>query len=111
MKDFHFFAAMPEDRKSKARTKAAPAWTRATVRELAAAGKHADCVAVYTDRSLWFVSHGEVMREAVAGVYSQDNSPVCSTSVGAGWLRSRCVRIDEPTARKLHPALFEYLDR
>lgn len=33
-----------------------------------------------------------------------------ATSVFEEWLRARTVRIDESTARLLHPALFEYLD-
>ena len=112
MQDFHFFAAMPSERKSKSASKAYPfqPWTRKTIKVMADNGQYVDCVAVYTDRNLSFVQNGMVMREAIAGVYERENSPVCSTSVSSEYLRKRAVRIDETTARKLHPALFDYLE-
>ncbi len=112
MNGFAFYAAMPSDRGSKSASKRYPfqPWTRATLKAMAARGDKADVVAVYSDRALSFVSRGEVMREAVAGIFEQLDSPCFSTAVSAEWLRTRTVRIDESTARRLHPALFEYLD-
>lgn len=112
MNGYHFFACMPEGRRSKAPTRAFPdRWNRATIRKLAEAGKFADCVAVYTDGGHSFVRNGDVMREAVAGLLSEENSPCCSTAVGRKWLAARCVRVPEAIARKLHPELFRYLEQ
>lgn len=112
MKGIRFFAALPEERGSKSASKQYPMqpWTVKTLRGIADAGKYADCVAVYTDRSQWCMHGGSVQCEAVAGVYSHENSACTTTSVGLEWLRKRCVRVPEDLARKLHPALFNYLD-
>ncbi len=48
--------------------------------------------------------------EAVAGLLSGANSPVCSASVSVPYLRARCKRIPEWLAREVHPNLFEYLE-
>ncbi len=113
MKDFHFFACMPDGRNSKSASKQFPMqpWTRATLRSYAAAGRYVDCVAVYTDRNLSYVLNGEVQREAITGVYAHENSACCSSSVSHSYLDKRCVRVDEKLARRLHPALFQYLDQ
>lgn len=111
MKGIHFFAEMPEGRKSKSASKAHPfqPWTRATLRRYAAEGKHVNVCAVIQDTQRLGEMIGyqrEVHFDAIASVFDHPNSAVCSTGTTAGYLRARAVRIDEDLARKLHPALF-----
>lgn len=49
--------------------------------------------------------------EGLGSVYSEPNSPVASTSVAVDHLNGYCKRVPEAKARKIHPALFEYLDK
>jgi hypothetical protein len=112
MKDFHFYAEMPEGRKSKSASKAYPfqPWTRATLKRYAAEGRHVNVCAVLVSDSAYLSAQGDVMREAISALLDQPNSPVCGSSASRGYLDKRTVRIDEATARLLHPALFAYLD-
>lgn len=48
--------------------------------------------------------------EALAGLYDEPNSIVCSSSVPWIYLRTQCRRISEARAREIHPLLFERLD-
>lgn len=48
--------------------------------------------------------------DALAGVYEHSDSAVNLTSVHADYLRKRCKRVKEATARSIHPALFARLD-
>lgn len=113
MNGFRFHAEMPEDRRSKSASKAHPfePWTRATLKRLAAAGRHANVTAVYAGAEYGYTDGRTRMQEAVAAVYDWENSACATTSASMEYLRKRTVRIDEATARKLHPALFDYLDR
>jgi hypothetical protein len=49
--------------------------------------------------------------EAVAALFDRPNSPVAGTGVARDYLRLKCKRISEATARIIHPALFERLDQ
>lgn len=55
----------------------------------------------------------ELVGEFVGGfgaITDKPNSPVAYTSAHKNWLRTRCTRISEKTARHIHPALFQRLD-
>lgn len=112
MKDFQFHAEMPEERKSKSASKAYPhqPWTRATLKRYAAEGRHVNVAAVATDRAQWYHDGRNLMKECISAVFDHPNSPVAGSAASRGYLDSRTVRIDEATARKLHPALFACLD-
>jgi hypothetical protein len=56
-------------------------------------------------------SGGRLCYEAVAGLFDRPNAPVAGTAVALDYLRAKCKRIDEAKARRIHPALFERLDR
>jgi hypothetical protein len=112
MNGFQFHAEMPTARKSKAASKSHPfqPWTRATLKRYATDGRKINVCAIYSDRAMSFISSGEVMREGIIPVFDYENSAVCGGSAAQAYLNSRTTRIDEATARKLHPALFAYLD-
>lgn len=48
--------------------------------------------------------------EGIAGVFAQPNPPVASTGASWNYLRIFCKRVNEKTARKIHPRLFKVLD-
>lgn len=109
MNGYKFHAEMPEARKSKGASKAYPApFTRAGLKALAASGGLCNVCAAFGES---FLSQGGVMVEIVSAVFSHENSSVACNSASREYLLERTVRIDEATARKLHPALFSYLDR
>jgi len=110
MNGFSFHAEMPEERKSKSASKGNDAWTRATMRRYAAEGRNVNVCAVSTDRDLWYINGRALMKECISAVQDIPNSGVCGSSASRDYLDSRTVRIDEATARKLHPALFRALD-
>lgn len=112
MQGFKFHAEMPEERSSKSASKAFPhaPWTRATLKRMADAGKHVNVCAVATDPEQTYLSGHTVVTECISSLFDRPNSPVCGSSAAREYLSKRTVRIDEATARKLHPALFEYLD-
>ena len=112
MNGFRFFVEMPEARKSKSASKAYPhqPWTRATMRRYAEQGKRLNVCAVFTDPRHSFGSRGVPMVECISAVYDHENSDVTMTAASRDYLSTRCVSIDEATARKLHPALFRRLD-
>lgn len=43
-------------------------------------------------------------------IYRASNSPVCATTASPKWLSTHTKRISEAEARKIHPALFAYLE-
>lgn len=112
MQGFQFHAEMPQERRSKSASKAHPhePWTRATLKRYAAEGRHVNVCAVATDRAQSYVYCGRVMHDCVSALFDSPNSPVCGSSAARDYLDRRTVRIDEATARKLHPELFAYLD-
>ena len=107
MQGFRFYAEMPEARKSKRATKDFPVpFTRDGIRRAVKAGNRFNVSAVFTGREHRMVDG----YEAVAAVFEHGGSAVASTGVSFDFLRTRCVNIDEPTARKSHPELFKVLD-
>lgn len=95
MKGIKFFAEMPECRPSKNKSKKFPeAFTRANLAQMAGEGGKCNCIAqVGTDY-------------AVGSVTDTPNSGVCTIDPSRDYLATRCVRISEALARKLHPVLF-----
>lgn len=58
-----------------------------------------------------FFSGKTACYEAIAGLFDHADSAVAVTSVAVDYLREKCKRVPEAKARKIHPALFERLDR
>lgn len=110
MDGYKFFAVMPDGRKSKSASKQYPMqpWTRATMRDYAAAGRYVECMAV-SDES--YISEAQICYECTGALMADNDQAVCGSSTSRNYLRKRCVRISESLARKLHPALFRYLDQ
>lgn len=100
MKNFRFYAEMPEERKSKSASKANPfrPWTVATLRDMAAIGSKCDVIAVH--------KNGESVGTAIAG---NEYSYVWLSTYDRGYLRKRTTRIPEALARQLAPQLFARL--
>lgn len=48
--------------------------------------------------------------DCFGAVYDYANSPVGSTSVSFDFIRTRCKRAKESTAREIHPELFKHID-
>lgn len=112
MKGYSFYAEMQEARNSKSGSKRWLPFTRAMLAEGAARDQRCNVVALYLDskgRPFW--QPGGDCADAVCPVFDVQNSPVETASVSRKYLRQRCVRVPEALARKLHPALFDYLDR
>ncbi len=65
--------------------------------------------ALVLNGSYW--SSGTICYEAIAAVFDWPNALVTGTGVACDYLRQKCKRISEATARTLHPALFERLDQ
>ena len=113
MKGYRFFAEMPEERVSKSASKAYPffPWTVAQLRERAAQGYRATCVAVFLDdsgRPLWN-GVGDSM-ESMAVAIDGNHSSYCVTGVTREYLRKRAVRVPGELARRLSPELFRRLE-
>lgn len=111
MKAYRFYAEMPEDRGSKSASKRYDAFTRKALQTMAVVGQRCNVIAVLLDkrgRPLWHVGNDQM--DAICPMNDLSNAQVQSGSPSRGYLRERCVRIDEDLARKLHPRLFAYLD-
>ena len=112
MRGYTLFAELPETRRSKAGSKKHLPFTRATLEKLSATGTHINVTAVLTDsagKRLWI--SGTDKCDAFGANNFQPNSPsieLCTPS--HGYLREKCVRVNEALARKLHPNLFRFLD-
>ena len=97
MKGFRFFLEYPTSQDKN----------KATRKEL---GNHkGTCIAVNTYDEC-FVSSGQWCYDAIGAVQDIPNSPCCSTAASWIYLNSKCKRISEKEARRIHPALFEYLE-
>lgn len=111
MQGYHFFAVMPDERKSKSASKRFPfqPWTRATLQTYADAGNYVECLAVdpegFADMSL-----GGRKFECAGALMADNDQAVCGSSCSHDYLHKRCTRISEALARKLHPSLFRYLE-
>lgn len=110
MKGFQFYAEMPEARKSKSANKSFPhnPFTRKQLEKIADSGGRNNCLAVSTENV-----NGRSWRHYPEGPSSViDCNPYCINwnSYSLDYLKTRCVRISEELARKLHPELFAYLE-
>lgn len=110
MKGYRFYAVMPDARKSKSASKTYPhaPWTRAYIKTLAERSEYVECLAVETGNS--WVNGKDWLYGCAGALQSGNDQAVCGSSCSADYLRTRCTSIDEATARKLHPALFRYLN-
>jgi hypothetical protein len=110
MKDIHYYATMPEARKSKGASKAWPRpFTRTTLQDYAQETPcYVECLAV--DIESFVGRSGELMHECAGALQEGNDQAVCGSSCSRDYLRYRCVRISEGLARKLHPALLRYLE-
>lgn len=110
MKGYRFFAVMPGERKSKSASKTYPfqPWTVATLERYAKDGRYVECLAVAYETGQHI--DGGYKFECAGALQEKNDQAVCSSTCDADYLRSRCTRIPEALARKLHPALFRYLD-
>lgn len=112
MKDFKFYAEMPEDRRSKSASIKFDAFTRDNLRTLASRGLHNNVIAVPLDdagRPLWIGDTTSM--DAFVTQVDRSNSPVAGGVVQQEYLRKRCVLIRESLARQLHPNLFFHLEK
>lgn len=48
--------------------------------------------------------------DCFGAVFDYPNSPTAGTSVSFDFIRTRCKRVKESTARKIHPELFKHID-
>jgi len=113
MKEFRFYADMPESRRSKAACKANPffPWTVAALRARAENhGLKVDVIAIHLqdDGRPLYTGSGNI--EAVAVAIEGNHSSYCTTSASPDYLAKRCTRIPEELARTLSPSLFAYLE-
>jgi hypothetical protein len=74
------------------------------------AGHSGNCLALATERDFTYISNGGIMTEGLMAVFFTPDSPVCWSSVSWGFLKEKCKRVSEATAREIHPALFQRLD-
>lgn len=111
MKEYRFYAEMPEQQRSKSGSKQHLPFTRRTLRGLAEGGHYNNCIAVLLDEKggPLYHPHDDCV-DAFAPLFERANSDVMLSGPSQGYLRRRCVRIDEALARRLHPALFLRLD-
>lgn len=108
MKGYRFFAELPDNRASKAASKRYDQFDRHHLRNLAARGLHANLVALLlNDEGQPRYGYSDSMMDA----YCIEFGNIILTRVQRGWLDKRCVRIDEDLARKLCPAMFEFLEK
>lgn len=107
---YRFFACMPDGRKSKSASKQHPMqpWTVATLRTYAKRGTYVECVAIDIE-SAALRCDGHI--DCASALMADNDQAVCSSSCSREFLRKRCTRIPEAVARKLHPALFRYLEQ
>jgi len=100
MNGYAFYAEMP-DQEAKSKR----GFTRKALKAMAERGEHCNVTAILTQ-----YRYGNRLIDAVSAAYYHANSQVTTTSVDRDWLRDKTVHIDEATARKLHPLLFQLLD-
>ena len=48
--------------------------------------------------------------ESLSALFDYADSPVAYSAVSVSYLKTRCRRVSESTAREIHPALFSRLD-
>lgn len=113
MKNYRFYAEMPEARKSKSASKAFPffPWTVGALRERAGTGFRTCVTALYLDGGGKPERDGSGTMGAIAPAIDGNHFSYGYCSVSPDYLRKRTVRIPEELARALSPELFAYLDR
>ncbi len=79
--------------------------THDTPKEKREGSDNGNCVAIDTDV---LEKHGSL--EGFGPVFFSPNSPVCWSGISSEYLRTKCKRISEARARKIHPELFKRLD-
>lgn len=111
MKDVRFYAVMPISRKSKSASKSHPfdPFTIKRLTEKADAGERVECFALDVSDARWRYNPGG------AGLVfdpeiTPDFSAIGWTGVSLDWLSSRCVRISEELAQRLHPEIVRYME-
>jgi len=109
MKNVIFYAVMPQDRTSKAASKAYPffPFTRAGIERAHDLGQDIECFALDVsdqDGRSW-----RYHPEGAGLVLDSDRTSVAYTSCSIEWLNKRCVKISEKLALKLHPEIVEYM--
>lgn len=98
MKGFRFYAEMLDHRRSKSASKKHSAFTRATLAKGAANSLYCNCLALTPD-----------LEGATVAVEMRNSPHIVWGGASRDYLRTRCVRVSEALARRLHPALFNYL--
>lgn len=112
MKNYRYYAEMPEDRGSKSGSRGYDPFTREWLRDLADDYRgHNNCIAVPLENGHRMFQGSTLRFDIYSAVNDRSNSPVEGSSTDGEYLRKRCVRIDAELARRLHPALFDYLER
>lgn len=56
------------------------------------------------------IQQGRAVADCTSGVFDTPNSDVAGAQVDFDYLRTRCRRISEAEARRIHPRMFEYLE-
>jgi hypothetical protein len=108
MKGYRFYAEMPQDWKSKSGCKSHKPFTRANLEKT----EQCNVVAVLLDERGQLRWQGSTMNmDAIAVPIEYSNGAVALASVSRDYLRKRCVRIDAALAKKLHPQMFNLLER
>lgn len=109
MKYYRFFAVMPEQRKSKNASKQFPfqPWTVSTLRTYAEQGQYVECLAIVPET---LAQRHDDCYDCAGALMADNDQAVCGSSCNRDYLRKRCTRVPESLARKLHPALFRYLN-
>jgi hypothetical protein len=96
MKGFQFFLEYPTSKDKRQGTRKV-------------LGNHSGNVLAIDPDTLRITNDGAVY-DAIAAVFYVRNSAVGSTSASSEYLREKCKRISESTARIVHPELFTWLD-
>ena len=97
MKGFQFQLEYKTDKDRKAATRAK-------------LGNHMGTVIALSTESKPYTSGRDVMQEGFTAVYCWADSDVCWGATSRDYLRTRCLRLSEAEARKIHPSLFTRLD-
>lgn len=69
-----------------------------------------NCIAVLAANGYQVVD-GDRIYDAIVAPFGRPNCSPSSGSVASGYLRKKCKRVTEAQARKIHPRLFQLLDR
>jgi len=59
----------------------------------------------------WSYSQDKKLKECIGAVYFHPNSAVCGSSTDDDYIKLYCKKITVQKAKKIHPKLFDYLDK